>query len=285
MTRCKEFYEKVRRDGNFCGMRADHIDEVKAYMEFLDTYPHLWGISERAARPVIREKDLLVKAKVIETIGKQIKRDRVPTVEQVGVIVQNTRDGKSNRGGDHKGAGKIEVRPVRNFSDVVEPEEKTPVETDPTETISDEVYQGIGDEAGDTGDTGDIPDMPDDIDETHDAIREPVIKTPKIKAVDEEEEEEEKSHIDREITEKAVKEYLKNTRPPISVDQHEYTETDAEEEIVRILRKVIKDGLPSHRLKLVVERAVFEVLIPDGGSEGKLGSLATVDRGGLKGGI
>ena len=282
MTRCGDFYEKVKRDGNFCGMRKDHIDEVEVYMEFLKAHPQIWGISEGAARPVIREKDPVVKAKVIETIGKQIKRDRAPTAEQVGTILQNTRDGKSNRGGDHKGAGKIEVEQVRNVSDFTGPEEKPPVETDFIEDIPEETYQYSG---GDDADTSDIPDMPDDIDETHDAIREPIIKTPKIKAIDEEEEEEEKSHIDREITEKAVKEYLKNTRLPISVDQHEYTETDAEEEIVRVLRKVIKAGLPSHRLKLVVERAVFEVLTPDGGSEGKLGSLATVDRGGLKGGI
>lgn len=31
MTRCKEFYEKLERDGNFCGMRADKFKEAMKY--------------------------------------------------------------------------------------------------------------------------------------------------------------------------------------------------------------------------------------------------------------
>ena len=33
MTRCKEFYEKLEKDGNFCGMTAEDYREARKYWE------------------------------------------------------------------------------------------------------------------------------------------------------------------------------------------------------------------------------------------------------------
>jgi len=34
MTRCQEFYEKVKKDGNFCGMREDKYNTLLKYIEY-----------------------------------------------------------------------------------------------------------------------------------------------------------------------------------------------------------------------------------------------------------
>ena len=56
MVRCDEFYEKVEKDGNFCGMRADAYRTIIAYRDLLRRNPTIAGLTEGAARVLIAEK-------------------------------------------------------------------------------------------------------------------------------------------------------------------------------------------------------------------------------------
>ena len=106
MTRCEEFYEKVKRDGNFCGMSDRTLRDVENYEKFMEEYPKLSGISASAALVFMREKDPKIKAKGIEEVGEQMKRSTFPTAQQVSKILENKRVAKDNRGGDHMGTQK-----------------------------------------------------------------------------------------------------------------------------------------------------------------------------------
>jgi hypothetical protein len=103
------------RKGDYCishieNMRDNECITEKRYQELKD-----WGVfregnseiselSEAACTPLIREKDLEVKAKAIETLGKQIEHGNIATAKQVKTIIDNIRARVPTKGGDHKGA-------------------------------------------------------------------------------------------------------------------------------------------------------------------------------------
>jgi hypothetical protein len=89
MTRCEEFYRKVEKDGNFCGMSESSISDVKQYRELLAENSAIADLTEGAARGLIREKDKDVKAKAIEVIAKQLKDGEKVTAKIVKEDLKN----------------------------------------------------------------------------------------------------------------------------------------------------------------------------------------------------
>ena len=73
MTRCEEFYEKVEKDGNFCGLDETAYSRLLAYRDLQKNNPTIVGLSEGAARDLVKEPNEDVKAKAIEVIAKQLK--------------------------------------------------------------------------------------------------------------------------------------------------------------------------------------------------------------------
>lgn len=208
MTRCKDFYEKIERDGNFCNMDKTAYKRTVDYIAFCEENNLTLGtLSERAARPLITEKDPVVKAKAIEKLGNQLNRGKRPTAAQILRTVHNTQEGKDHGGRPLEVV--VEDETEKNFGDYVNPIETDPNETSSVETDSvdgnlDDPYPYTGE---DVDNTGDIPDIPNAIEPTSDVIPEVDIDPIEIeKDIDPEEE----SPNNPELTEKVVKEFLSN---------------------------------------------------------------------------
>ncbi len=82
MTRCPEFYEKFERDGNFCGLSAPAISQIKAYRELIEKIVKA-GIEkntayekfpERAAREVTSLKDDETRLKALNHVVSVLKK-------------------------------------------------------------------------------------------------------------------------------------------------------------------------------------------------------------------
>jgi hypothetical protein len=200
MTRCTEFYEKVERDGNFCNMDRIAYQRTVDYIAFCkEINVPLGTLSERAARHVIKEKDSVVKAKVIEKLGARLNKKKKPTVSQVAHLVEDTREGK-----DHGGRPLKELDDTETIEQVVP---KTDVEEDIEQDIETVVEDFVNPEEDDVCGVHDIPDMPDlSIGEIVGTGKE----TSREEVVQEEEDEEDTKPDNPEITEKVMKEYLRN---------------------------------------------------------------------------
>lgn len=98
MTRCIDFYEKVERDGNFCGMRHESYVEVMRYIAFKSKYTVICELTECAIRPLLREKDPEIQAKAIRQIEKRLKHGDKPTGMQVKNIIESIHEGVSTKG-------------------------------------------------------------------------------------------------------------------------------------------------------------------------------------------
>lgn len=202
MTRCTEFYEKIERDGNFCNMDRIAYQRTVDYIAFCkEINVPLGTLSERAARQVIKEKDPVVKAKVVEKLGKELNKSKKPTVAQVAHLVEDTREGKDHGGRPQKESGSTEI------ADQVIPETSVGEDIEPdVETVIEDFVDPATD---DVGGVSDIPDMPaqstgEIVDTSEERQEENVV-------LEEEEVEEEDIKPDNpEITEKVMKEYLRN---------------------------------------------------------------------------
>jgi len=53
MTRCEEFYEKWKRDPNWCNKCETSVFRINKYIELVEAHPMLKKVSERALRPLI----------------------------------------------------------------------------------------------------------------------------------------------------------------------------------------------------------------------------------------
>lgn len=271
MTRCKDFYEKVERDGDFCGMNEDTLREVLTFINFIEENPDLSGISEKAAKPLIREKDLEVKAKAIEAIGKNISHGNVPTAKQVRTILENKRVGVKPKGhisNDLSGIYRPPIQPT--ISEVLQEEavvieEEVVVEeevVDEEEEVVDEEEEVVTEEenlvmpGAQEDDFESIPQMPEMV---------PQGPTPVV--------EEEDNEKDNDIE---VEEKTKKTQEEVDADERERIERlkeleeqradkEAEKIVATCLKSILKRGYPGHKLSWLVNRAVTDVLIPDRG--------------------
>ena len=93
MTRCKDFYAKVERDGNFCGMSRSSYSVVKKYIRFQRAHPELEELSAGAITPLMRERDPEVREEAIKRVKESIKHGNIPTVKQVQTKIVNARKG------------------------------------------------------------------------------------------------------------------------------------------------------------------------------------------------
>jgi hypothetical protein len=204
MTRCEEFYEKVERDGNFCNMDRIAYQRTVDYIAFCKAINVPLGtLSERAARHVIKEKDTVVKAKVIEKLGAQLNKKKKPTVAQVVHLVDDTREGK-----DHGGRPLKESDNTETIEQVVT---KTDVGEDNDPDIETVVEDFVDPADDDVCGVQDIPDMPAlSIGEIVGTGKEMPPEEVVTEEEDEEEDEEDTTPDNPEITEKVVKEYLRN---------------------------------------------------------------------------
>lgn len=77
MTRCREFYDKVKKEGNFCGMSETSLNEVTSYIELINERPAFAGFSEGALRPLIREQNEELKKTIMDNILELNTEDRL----------------------------------------------------------------------------------------------------------------------------------------------------------------------------------------------------------------
>ena len=73
--RTLENVEKVKKDGNFCGMSKRSYEEVKAYIAFMKEHGEISRLTEEAAKLLIREQDDEVREEAISHVEKQLKRE------------------------------------------------------------------------------------------------------------------------------------------------------------------------------------------------------------------
>jgi len=103
LVRCEEFYEKWKRDPNWCQKCRTAVYYIDKYIELSQKFPVLKNISERAVRPLmsipLEDKDLPTIATIIayeHDMGKKV------TIDDVKQIIQKV-----------KGKGKAPSQPAR----------------------------------------------------------------------------------------------------------------------------------------------------------------------------
>ena len=94
MTRCEEFYDKVEKDGNFCGMSESTVNEVKQVIVFKKEHTEFSVFSENAIKPLIREQDPEVKAKVISLVENagNLKGEKYGTEQKMKKALNRYKD-------------------------------------------------------------------------------------------------------------------------------------------------------------------------------------------------
>jgi len=85
MVRCEEFYERWSVDENWCEKCPEAVREINNYIDFIsrlettygiDKQQAMAGITERAARPLIREKDPEVKERSVLEVANRLNREQ-----------------------------------------------------------------------------------------------------------------------------------------------------------------------------------------------------------------
>ena len=97
--RTLENVEKVKKDGNFCGMSKRSYEEVKAHIAFIEEHGEISPLTEEAVKPLIREQDTEVRDEAIkkiseDVIGKQHAgrgHKKKITAEDVKIVIDKER--------------------------------------------------------------------------------------------------------------------------------------------------------------------------------------------------
>jgi len=88
MTRCEEFYEKWKRDPNWCEKSRAEVYRINKYIETLDAYPGLEKVTATALRPILdRKMDEETKKKLLSTIETQAKSGVPVTSSDIEILV------------------------------------------------------------------------------------------------------------------------------------------------------------------------------------------------------
>lgn len=89
MTRCVEFYDKVEKDGNFCGMSRASFNEVKQYIDFVNVNAEFSALSENTLKPLMREKDERVKEIALIIVRAELERgEKVTSKTMIDILVE-----------------------------------------------------------------------------------------------------------------------------------------------------------------------------------------------------
>lgn len=97
MTRCPEFYDKLERDGNFCGLSPGAISQIKAYRELIDkiqkqgidrtaAYEHF---PAGAAREITAVKDDETRTKGLNYVISVLKEGKSVTAPELKTQIGN----------------------------------------------------------------------------------------------------------------------------------------------------------------------------------------------------
>jgi hypothetical protein len=254
MTRCEEFYEKVERDGNFCGMREDHYGELVAYIELLRKYPHMRGITERAGKPLIHEKDPEVKAKAIEAIGKNISHGNVPTAKQVQQLLENKRAGvkPGGRVQNNRSSTRV-VDPIQSPAVILPPGENDEPSDEPEDLDVEKDYY--------TGDTPEIPETPD-TQEPETPPKAIIVVPPDVADIEARMDEERIAREAQELQRKKNEEKDQREMDVIQ-EKNENTRTRDElaEEIALAMKKALAKGIPTVYISDAIDMA-FDNVFP-----------------------
>lgn len=71
--------EQIDNIAKKCDIHPDTVAEIKKRNAFVDTQPEFSVLSTEALRPLIREKDSVVKAKAIEAVKKLSESGKNPS--------------------------------------------------------------------------------------------------------------------------------------------------------------------------------------------------------------
>jgi hypothetical protein len=105
MTRCPEFYEKLERDGNFCGLSPSEVTRIKAYRELVDKiskqgidrtliYEHF---PAGAAREITALKDDELRIKGLNYVVACLKRNEKITAGDLLKTLEGFREESGSR--------------------------------------------------------------------------------------------------------------------------------------------------------------------------------------------
>jgi hypothetical protein len=97
MTRCDEFYEKVRKDGNFCGLQRGSFNEIKQYMAFVEKNSVLCELSAGACKHLMREKNLKIREDAINRISLRIKHGKIVTGSKIERLLESIHNGVKSK--------------------------------------------------------------------------------------------------------------------------------------------------------------------------------------------
>lgn len=228
----------------------ERAKELEKWQKFRDEEPDLSALSEKACRPLMREKDPAVKAIAIKKIEKALNLGKPVTGAQSERLIKNIEEGKDTRGRPVKIANDAESREETAGCGNTEPDIGTNVEQ-AFETGDDDLRDPWKDDVGDIADIPDIPDIPD--------MPGVNISLPCEEVeveVDEEEKKEEISYP--EITAKVTTEFLSNAG---HTDVVKPERIPCEEDKIALAEKFVRQmyewGVGSEEIKRRIEKALI----------------------------
>jgi len=80
--RCPDFYRKWKKCGNFCEKNPDTARGIEKYLDIILSFPAMSALSERALRPLIREKNPNIRDNALVSIEKALEEGKNPATGQ-----------------------------------------------------------------------------------------------------------------------------------------------------------------------------------------------------------
>lgn len=224
----------------------ERAKELEKWQKFRGEEPDLSGLSEKACRPLMREKDPAVKAIAIKKIEKALNLGKLVTGAQSERLIKNIEEGKDTRGRPVKTANDAESREETAGCGNIEPDIGTNVEQ-AFETGDEDFRDPEKDDVWGIADISDIPDMPD------------VNASGPGEEVDVEVEEGEKEKISYpEITAKVTTEFLSNAGHTNEVKPERIpSEEDKIALVEKFVRQMYEWGVGPAEIKRRIEKALI----------------------------
>ena len=100
MVRCEEFYERWKEDPNWCKKAKSAVNDINSHLGLVDLCEKEFGIdtasamadfSERAARPIRREKDQNVQTRAIKKVAQRLRDGKKVTTKDAQQIIKEAR--------------------------------------------------------------------------------------------------------------------------------------------------------------------------------------------------
>jgi len=109
MTRCEEFYEKWKRDPNWCDKCPTEVFRINKYIESLDMFPSLKQVSASALRLILEKKlDINTRKELLKKVADQVEAGK--EVHVTDVVTLMTQFPKGNKEAQIGEIPKVEQR-------------------------------------------------------------------------------------------------------------------------------------------------------------------------------